>query len=84
MSIQDDLKTFATQVDEVTNTIASNIAVVAQKITDLQSQIAAGTITDAEVAAALDPVKAHLQTVSDSLAAVASGGAPVVPPVEPL
>lgn len=84
MTIQEDLKAFATQVDTVTNAIGANVTTVAQKITDLQAQIAAGSITPADFSAALDPVKAHLQTVADNLAAVATGGTPVVPPVEPL
>ena len=84
MTIQQDLADFASQVDAVTNTIAANVTVVAKSISDLQAQIAAGTITDADVAAALDPVKANLQTVSDSLAAVAAGGTPAVTPVASL
>jgi hypothetical protein len=84
MAVKDDLAAFAAQVDAVTNTIGANVSVVAQKISDLQAQISAGTLSPAELSAALNPVKAHLQTVSDSLAAVASGGTVVIPPVEPL
>jgi hypothetical protein len=84
MGIKEDLAAFAVQVDEVTNTISTNVSIVSQKITDLQAQVASGGMTQEEVAAALDPVKAHLKTVSENLAAVAANGAPVVPPVEPL
>jgi len=84
MTIQEDLKNFATQVDDVTNAIAANVTVVSTKITDLQAQIAAGSITSEELSEALDPVKAHLQTVADNLATVATAGTTTTPVVEPL
>jgi len=84
MGIKEDLAAFATAVDAVTNQIAANVTAVSAKISDLQAQLANGTLSPAELSAALDPVKTHLQTVSDSLAAVAAGGTTEVPPVEPL
>lgn len=88
MSARDDVlaavTAFATDIDAVTNTIGTNVQVVAQKIADLQAQIAAGNVTPADISAALDPIKSHLAAQSDALAAVASGGTTNVPPVEPL
>lgn len=84
MAIKDDLQAFAVRVDNVTNGIAANVDAVAALINDLKAQLAAGTLSPADLSAALDPVVAHLTTVSDNLKAVAEGGAVVVPPVEPL
>ncbi len=84
MGIKEDLQGFATRVDEVTNLIAANVDAVAALINDLKAQLAAGTLSPADLSAALDPVVTHLTTVSDNLKAVAAGGAPVTPPVEPL
>ena len=84
MGIKEDLAAFAKAVDDTTNLIATNVDAVAALVADLKAQIEAGTLAPGEMAAALDPVVAHLQTVSDSLKAVAEGGAVVVPPVEPL
>jgi len=84
MNVKLAIEAFAANVDAVTNAIAANVDVVRLKIEDLQAQAAAGDMTPEELAAALDPLTAHLQAVSDSLAAVASGGTTVTPPVDPI
>jgi hypothetical protein len=80
MGVKEDLTKFATDVDAITNIISTNVTKVAQVITDLQAALAAGTITPLQMSAALDPVKAHLQTVADALKSVADGGSTVIPP----
>jgi predicted metal-dependent hydrolase len=79
MTTLETLQTYAKKLDDYSNAEAASLDALKTLITNLQAQIAAGTITPEQISAALDPVVAHIGAVSDNMAALAAGGSAATP-----
>jgi hypothetical protein len=84
MTTLETLQTYAKKLDDYSNAEAASLDALKTMITDLQAKIAEGSITPAQISAALDPVVEHIGAVSDNMAALAAGGSATAPLPDPV